>query len=148
MLLWYAVLLCSMLGLVNVAFVIKSARGPAAPQDSSVSDAAACSPQDPAACKTLFRSPGAHLIAGIPNSWLGGALYLATGGTALVVVFMGTLPPSIWLLLLLLGCIAAVLMSLWLAYSLICIRKTTCVPCFCGHALNLILLVLVFFLSR
>jgi len=147
MLLWSAVLLCSVLGLVNVVYVIRSSQGPKAPQDASAIDAAACSLQDPAACKTLFRSPAAHLIAGIPNSWLGGALYLVTGGTALIALFTGALLPAMWLKSLLLGCVAAMSMSLWLAYSLIFIRRTTCIPCFCGHALNLLLLILVAFLN-
>ncbi|MCG3151314.1 MAG: hypothetical protein GEEBNDBF_00585 [bacterium] len=147
MLLWSAVLLCSVLGLVNVAYVIKSSQSSEAHPEPSTDDAAACSLQDPAACKTLFRSPAASLIAGIPNSWLGGALYLATGGTAFVALFTGALLPALWLQFLLLACVAAMVMSLWLAYSLIFIRKTVCVPCFCGHALNLLLLILVAFVN-
>lgn len=144
---WTIILILCGLGVLNSLYVLRwSAPLPAAPvappSPEAREDSAACSLDDPGACQTLFTSPTARLTAGIPNSLLGLLYYVGVGGSA-VAVLRGWTLPFWWDAGLLLAAGAAAGMSVWLAWHLLAVRRYFCVPCFIGHGINWVLLVLL-----
>ncbi len=79
-------------------------------------------------CQVLFRSRNAAIL-GVPNSFLGILFY-----ALLIIGFSSSWP--IWFLLL--GACAALVMSIWLASSLIA-NKRECMICWFGHFSNAII---------
>lgn len=88
---------------------------------------------DQGACETILNTPQACLL-GVPNFYPGILFYL------LVIAFR-CLPIAEELMITVAG--FAVLVSLYLAYSLIFKLKVSCVLCFASHLINLLILVVL-----
>jgi uncharacterized membrane protein len=88
-------------------------------------------------CTVLFRSPRARLL-GVPNAALGVLLY------ALLAFGLVMDWPAWWLVIM---TVPAVMMSAFLAYSLIA-NGHQCRVCWTGHAANLLLLILLIAKAR
>lgn len=84
-------------------------------------------------CVKLSRTPYYRMF-GVPNWWLGIALYLLMIVAALTHIRLLEYAS-------LFGAVCAVLMAFPLIYSLVKILKTVCVACYLAHATNLLLLV-------
>ncbi len=89
-----------------------------------------------ASCQLVIETPRAKLF-GVPNSVYGIGLYLY-----LILFFLGV-PLSWWVAFLATG--AAVLRSIYLAYSLLFVTRVPCPLCFTSHGINLILFIYLCF---
>ena len=85
-------------------------------------------------CMTVLGTPRAKIF-GVPNSLFGIGLY-----SYLILNWIIPFPLAIALIALIL----AVLRSIYLAYSLICVTKIPCPLCFTSHVINAVLLFMVF----
>lgn len=135
---WLIIGLLCIAGIIDTIYVLRFTFAPKADADPD----AACRIDDPGHCQTLFQSETARLVGNIPNSALGFVFYGVVGVSAILDYFFWQLPRW-WVYGLVLGALAAVAMSIYLFCHLVFVRKTTCVPCFIGQGINLVLLVLL-----
>ncbi|HYE79075.1 MAG TPA: vitamin K epoxide reductase family protein [bacterium] len=137
--LWIGVLILAVWALLNARVVLRIM---ARPVPAEPSEAQGCSVQDPGSCRHLFHSPTARLIGGIPNALLGQVFYGLVVGTALASLGGGQVP-RLWVGLLALAGTAAVVVSAYLLWNLVVVRRVRCRYCFLGQGLNLALLTLL-----
>lgn len=141
--LWTAVLVLAVAGTVNALRVHSAAREPVA---AVVPEDAACTLEDPAACKPVFHTPHAALFAGIPN-YAFGIVYYALVIAAALQALLSRLDPLLRLAVNA-GTLAAVVVSLYLFFHLVFVRRVTCTLCFIGHGINVALAILVIWLMK
>lgn len=85
---------------------------------------------------SVVQQPAARLFLGIPNALFGAVYY------TMVLVFIWAVPRGCVLLLAASGLAAAV--SLYLAYSLLFVTRMPCKFCWTSHAINWLLVPLLF----
>jgi|GEM_PF-4335339 len=137
---WLIIGLLCVAGIVDTIYVLRFTFVPKADVDPE----AACRIDDPGHCQTLFQSETAKLVGNIPNSALGFVFYGVVGISGFAYV-LGTALPIWWIVLLIAAALGAVAMSVYLFHHLVFVRKTTCVPCFIGQGINVLILVLLGF---
>lgn len=125
-------------GIIDTIYVLRFTFAPKPDADPE----AGCRIDDPGHCQTLFQSDAARLVGNVPNSALGFAFYIGVGASALAYA-LGYVLPVWWNYGLVVAAVCAVAMSIYLFHHLIFVRKTTCIPCFIGQAINLVLLLLL-----
>jgi uncharacterized membrane protein len=88
---------------------------------------------------SVVQTPRARLVGGVPNGLIGAAYYAAL---ALSLPFLDR--PLVWTADLA-AAVAAALLSLYLAYSLLWVTRRPCIFCWTSHLANWALLILLLF---
>ena len=88
---------------------------------------------------SVVETPRARVVGGVPNAALGLAYYAAL---AISLAFLQV--PGVWLAAFI-ASVAAALVSVYLAYSLLFVTRMPCAYCWTSHAVNAALVVVLVF---